>query len=91
MRTKHSPGTWVAEVNHIVARDKDGNLTRPNSIAVIPDTKRPISPESEANARLIAAAPDLLAALKSVVAIADRNTVEFNAAKLAIAKAEGNQ
>ncbi len=43
----------------------------------------------EADARLIAAAPELLEALKAVVAIADRKTVEFNAARAAIAKAEG--
>jgi len=42
-----------------------------------------------ANARLCSAAPDLLAALKAVVRIADRKTVEFDAARAAIAKAEG--
>lgn len=33
--------------------------------------------------------PDLLAALKGVVRVADRATVEFDAARAAIAKAEG--
>lgn len=42
-----------------------------------------------ANAHLIAAAPDMLAALKGVVRIADRKTVEFDAARAAIAKAKG--
>ena len=46
-------------------------------------------PDAEANARLIAAAPDLLAALKDVVAVADRKTDEFDRARAAIAKAEG--
>lgn len=41
-----------------------------------------------ADARLIAAAPDLLAALKAVVSVADRATVEFDKARAAIAKAE---
>jgi hypothetical protein len=45
--------------------------------------------EQAANARLIAAAPDLLAALKAVVRVADRKTVEFDAARAAIAKATG--
>lgn len=45
--------------------------------------------ECIANARLIAAAPELLVALKAVVAIADRKTDEFDAARAAIAKAEG--
>ena len=43
-----------------------------------------------ANARLIAAAPELLEALKAVVIIADRATVEFDAAKAAISKATGD-
>lgn len=44
---------------------------------------------NEDDARLIAAAKDLLAALKGVVAVADRRTTEFDAAHAAIAKAEG--
>ena len=39
--------------------------------------------------RLIEAAPDLLSALQAVVAVADRATVEFDAARAAIAKALG--
>jgi hypothetical protein len=42
----------------------------------------------EANAALICAAPDLLAALKGVIRVADRKTVEFDAARAAITKAE---
>lgn len=41
------------------------------------------------DAALIAAAPDLLAALKGVLRVADRATDEFDAACVAIAKAEG--
>jgi hypothetical protein len=44
-----------------------------------------------ATARLIAAAPDLLAALEAVVSVADRKTVEFDQAHAAIAKAKGVQ
>lgn len=43
-----------------------------------------------ANARLIAAAPDLLAALQGVLRVADRKTDEFDAARAAIAKATGD-
>jgi hypothetical protein len=43
----------------------------------------------EANARLIAAAPDLLAALQGVLRVADRATDEFDAARAAIARALG--
>jgi hypothetical protein len=44
-----------------------------------------------ANARLISAAPDLLEALKGVLRVADRATVEFDAASAAIAKATGGE
>lgn len=40
-------------------------------------------------ARLIAAAPELLAALEGVLRVADRQTDEFHAARAAIAKANG--
>ena len=43
----------------------------------------------EGNANLIAAALDLLAALKEVVRLSDRKTDAWDAAKAAIAKAEG--
>ncbi len=42
-----------------------------------------------ANARLIAAAPELLEALQGVLRVADRATSEFDAARAAIAKATG--
>lgn len=40
-----------------------------------------------ANARLIAAAPDLFAALQGVLRVADRKTVEFDQARAALALA----
>ncbi|CNL30517.1 Uncharacterised protein [Yersinia enterocolitica] len=45
--------------------------------------------EAISNATLFSAVPELLEALKAVVAIADRDTDVFNAAKAAIAKATG--
>ncbi len=42
-----------------------------------------------AKARLVDAAPDLLAALQGVLRVADRKTDEFDAARAAIAKATG--
>lgn len=42
-------------------------------------------------ANMATAAPDLYAALKAVVAVADRKTVEFDMARAALAKAEGRQ
>lgn len=40
------------------------------------------------DARLIAAAPDMYEALKAVVSVADRKTVEFDLARAALARAE---
>jgi hypothetical protein len=66
METKHTPGPW--------------SLKRENGrFAIIPDCRSPIAlaytafnglpqEKDEANARLIAAAPDLLAALEAVLA-----------------------
>jgi hypothetical protein len=45
---------------------------------------------AHANARLIAASPDLLVALKAVISVADRKTAEFDLARAAITKAGGD-
>lgn len=45
----------------------------------------------KANADLLVAAADLYEALEAVVRIADRNTVEFDAARAALARARGEQ
>jgi hypothetical protein len=88
--SKGTPGPWFATTRRgswdwLVASEADPNIevcqmfhdaTEENEIG-------------EANAHLVAAAPDLLAALKGVVAIADRKTDEFDRARAAIAKAEG--
>ncbi len=89
--TTHTPGPWVW-------RWKSGSLHQVG-------TERPygatvLSPRhdydsgtcievSDADATLIEAAPELLAALEGVMRVADRATVEFDAARAAIAKAKG--
>jgi len=55
----------------------------------IPVADVKLNGQPEANARLMASSPELLAALKAVVSVADRATVEFDMARAAIAKAEG--
>jgi hypothetical protein len=55
------------------------------------DDDRVHDARSHANAALIAAAPDLLEALKKVVALSDRKHDAWDAAHAAIAKAEGLQ
>lgn len=88
--TKHTPGPWVlfgdGELRQLIIMPAG----RPGEIAAVQfptDTSR--DAEYDANAHLIAAAPELLAALKAVVAVADRRTDEFDAARAAIAKATG--
>lgn len=77
----HTPGPWYAEESWVLKDIGD----RAYHITKCADW----SEETEANAHLIAAAPDLLEALKGVLRVADRATVEFDAARAAIAKAEG--
>ncbi len=56
----------------------------------IASTSQSTLPETRANAKLMAAAPDLLEALQEVVRISDRNHVAWVKAKAAIEKAIGN-
>lgn len=92
---KHSPGQWTADLHH--TRDYGGRsygfVRVAGSIvpiaAVVLAAEGCDEAEGRANVTLMAAASDLLEALKGVVRIADRKTVEFDAARAAIAKAGG--
>jgi hypothetical protein len=90
---KHTPGPWSVEP---YSRDSGHQITVPLKIdnvciAIAPDLWDCDGGRAtcEANAHLIAAAPDLLAALKEVVRISDRKHDAWDAARVAIAKAEG--
>ena len=64
--TKHTPGPWArlsGFSDYIVADSPDGRIKRDICAVLSPDRWREDG-EEEANALLIAAAPDLLAALK---------------------------
>lgn len=95
----HTPGPWAVSID-----DTGGNFSGWPSVQAAPERDVSVvhragfkqefwgdlsQRECLANARLIAAAPDLLAALKAVVSVADRKTTEFDQARAAIAKAEG--
>jgi hypothetical protein len=100
--SKHTPGPWKTVArNYPIADtgDYDGCWE-----VLTGDPKKPIvqiwgdSDEDEANARLIAAAPDLLEALKNIVNLWDHHASAHGdgtifplhvAARAAIAKAEG--
>lgn len=93
MEIQHTPGPWVAVFNNVFWEVAPENRQE-NDPYTIGDVcaSNPENPESglqEANARLFAAAPELLAALEGVLRVADRATKEFDAARAAIAKALG--
>ena len=70
--SKHTPGPWVLEnrgYKFIVSKPGDGYITRD---VCRMDASTMSAFAQEANARLIAAAPDLLEALKKIAAIENR-------------------
>jgi hypothetical protein len=93
-KTAHTPGPWQAVDDEILACDGDVR------IADVPLCDGTNPTEWQANARLIAAAPDLLAALKDTSfrlatliaafgAFSDANARALDAADNVIRKAEG--
>ena len=81
--TQHSNGPWIIDRGQI--RDTDGN-----SLASVPYSLG--GTQDYANARLIAAAPDLLLIAKDYVMFCELHDLEgatLDAARAAIAKAEG--
>ena len=91
--SKYTPGPWgwhetedslIGFAGIFVIRDYG-----PYEGLAINDFDR-VTPEvAEANKRLIAAAPELLEALKEVLAVSDRDHIAWHKAHIAIAKAEG--
>lgn len=82
--TKHTPGPW-----HIVSGIDVVDFYDYSICSVATSNKT--QAERKANARLIAAAPDLLTALKNLhdLMLGDFDYPEMDAAKLAISAAEG--
>ena len=66
--TQHTPGPWTVVRNDNTKRARTF-ITGETTVACL---VRQGLPSDEANARLIAAAPDLLAALEALLATADR-------------------
>lgn len=98
MSTTHTPGPWKAydatAGTHIVAENEEGDAR----VAYVKVCLADFSPKAQqANARLIAAAPELLAALEALVGEADLGEVDLDDgdrtkldnARAAIAKAKG--
>lgn len=82
MNTQHTSGEWIAHNNNIsdfYDIDCDGN--RIASVSAIPEHKDGVPLEEKiANARLIAAAPDLLEALQQLVNTDKNNADHFHRA-----------
>ena len=92
MTTKHTPGPWITDskertdtARYIMAAARPF----PHTIARIDLVNRA---EDEANAALIAAAPEMYEALRDLLAVKPNSDApEWVAARAAIAKAEGQQ
>ncbi len=95
MNTQHTPGPWVLNAdwfeddlkNHVpvsAMQERGGHLALAQVVWVMDDDRRMGrgSPVCEANARLIAAAPELLAAVRSAHHMLTRDYID--PAKLAV-------
>lgn len=69
METKHTPGPWIASGNRIYM----GAAMEPREIAVATKSDPTIRESAGFNARLIAAAPDMLTALEWFVEFCDEH------------------
>lgn len=85
MSEKHTPAPWVEFA------DKGDTIALMAAMRAMDVCNFATPYPSRADARLMAAAPDLLAALRGVLRVADRDTEEFDAARAAIAKATESQ
>ena len=90
MNTQHTPGPW--KVTGLYVREQDGGLVA--SINDLWHDQKTPKAEKNANARLMAAAPDLLAALEEWVGYVPNSTDEveqhrIDRARAAIARATG--
>lgn len=95
--SEYTKGPWILEegktrkLDHMNVVHSDNSVGAASSVVAKVTCRSSWIEEHKANARLIAAAPDLLEALIGVVRVADRATVEFDAARAAIAKATAHQ
>ena len=99
--TEFTPGPWKYSTGSVYKAESVDADGYPTSAIEHMDRENPdtFGAERDANARLIAAAPDLLEALQELVAEVENNealnhhafeTTGFNMAFAAIAKAEGS-
>lgn len=98
--SKHTPGPWSMCLSRsnaaFLVRDTENRLVCDMSWHSSSRQHYPLRDESAANARLIAAAPDLLSALNAMLTHMgmdedEWNKPTFDQARAAIAKATGEQ
>ena len=89
--SKHTPGPWVIAERVPTARIDNARMIRPADHHNYEYGATAIVGTSEANARLIAAAPELLAALQDMVEVAESQGHIVKKARAAIAKATGGE
>lgn len=87
----HTKGPWLVELPSldVISDEEDVSICSVQPVDAGGPKMFHHGEETRTNARLIAAAPDLLEALEGVLRVADRQTDEFDAARAAIAKARG--
>jgi len=92
MKAKHTPGPWIAVglwVEH--SDDRVADICNCNTNAMSQEHLGRSNKEMAANARLIAAAPEMLEALQELVGWVTTAPQKYvDAANAAIAKATGN-
>ena len=84
--SEHTPGPWTSYTGtHSIWAEGQ------RAICVMTGARKTADMERDANARLIAAAPDLLTSLQALVALHDEFApgLELNIARRVIAKATG--
>lgn len=97
MTDQHTPGPWIIDGQLIYALDETGRVNRFTASVqggwITRRGERVSETELNANARLIAAAPDLLAALRAAMhvleytQVTDSAVARYEQARAAIAKA----
>ena len=88
MSAQHTPGPWFVVAQNNVGSKGTQVWGLAGDTRIADCASGGISLEGKrANARLIAAAPELLEALQGVLRVADRKTDEFDAARAAIDRA----
>lgn len=90
MSTKHTPGPWIIQWGR---QGTQPLSIHNNDVNIVTGMGRKAHPEAVQNARLIAAAPDLLEALQAVASYGSMTGADWVCEKVdaAIAKATGSR